>query len=325
MNILLTNKCNRNCPYCFARERISFENGESTKHKAPTNISLPDFQKAIAFAKKSRLREIGLLGGEPSMRPQFMDLLHHAWEEGFRTKVFTNALWRTDLLEEVKKASQKYVKQMGFIVNMNEPTRSPDGEHERQYNLFRAVPGGCSLSFNISVTDFDATFLVDVIRKFGIRKDIRLGVAQPLADMPNEHVAVADYHRMAPSLMRLAEACDAHDVRFGFDCGFTLCMFTPEEVGRLVLAGARFKSSCGPAIDVGTDLSLWACFPLSTFASGQRLEDFEDHRHITRYFEKEYEQLYRTGVLDECMECRWRKRRQCNGGCAAHVYRRFNP
>ena len=125
--------------------------------------------------------------------------------------------------------------------------------------------------------------------------------------------------------MRLAKQCDEHNITIGFDCGFLLCMFTPEELGMLQLLGAPFVSRCGPAIDVGTDLSVWCCFPLSTFSRGLNLNDFENEEQVVAHFNRQLGRLFKAGAVEQCAGCKFRKRGQCCAGCAAHVYRNLIP
>ena len=94
MNILLTTTCSRRCPYCFAQERVTLEPGAPTKRTAPPHISREDFSRAIEFAKTGAARQVGILGGEPSLHPQFTELLELAWDAGFHTKIFSNGMWR---------------------------------------------------------------------------------------------------------------------------------------------------------------------------------------------------------------------------------------
>jgi len=324
MNILLTNRCNRRCSYCFAQERVSSDAG-SLERPAPEFIDIADFERALGFAKKGGQRSIGLLGGEPSLHPRFEELLELAWSHKLHTKVFTNGLWRQQSVEWLRARRDERKRQVNLVVNINEPSRTPAAQQRHQATTLSRLGSLCSLSFNISHIDFDPLFLVDTIERYGLRPNIRLGVAQPLARMEAEHVAVEHYPLLAPALMSLAERCDQADIVLGFDCGFTLCMFEPEQLGRLQLAGVRFRSVCGPAVDVGTDLSAWACFPLSTFAGGERVDEQQDLDSLVKAFERRYEPLFSAGVMERCVECRHRRRGQCSGGCAAHVYRQLDP
>lgn len=331
MNILVTNRCNRRCSYCFAQERISFGAEDSRVGQAPEYISESDFRTAVDYAKRGETSLVGLLGGEPSLHPQFVEFLEIVRDAGLRAKIFTNGLWPESLLAEVERLAESDAERkpgteiFNLVLNMNGPQRTPAEQQRRQELLLARLGQLCSLSFNISRVDFDPLFLVEMINRYQTRRSIRLGVAQPLAEMTNEHIDIADYKQTVPTLMELSAACDENDISLGFDCGFLVCMFTPEQLGQLVVGGARFTSKCGPAIDVGTDLSTWSCFPLSTFSRGVRLTDFESLDALVDHFKKQFKPLFAAGALPECRGCRHRTRGQCSGGCAAHVYRRFNP
>lgn len=325
MNILLTNTCNRRCPYCFAAERISYTIEEEGEAKpAPKFISRGDFEAAVAFAVLGRQPVVGLLGGEPSLHPEFVDLLLHAVDAGIRPKVFTNGMFPKKHLERLV-ALEPQQRRFTFIVNLNHPDITSAREREAQERLFEAMPRDCQLSCNIYDSDLDLTYLVETITRFGLRRHIRIAAAQPLADRDSRFVPVERYRDLAPPLLELAAAADAEDITVGFDCGFTLCMFTEAELGKLMVSGCRFKASCGPAIDVGTDLSVWSCFPLSTLTRGVRLGDFETMDDLAGHFGQTFKRLFSTGALEDCVDCRHLRRRQCTGGCAAHVYRSFNP
>ncbi len=331
MNILVTNRCNRRCSYCFAQEQIAFSADESRERGAPEFISEVDFRVAVDFAKRSRVPLVGLLGGEPSLHPHFVDLIGIVRAAGLRTKIFTNGLWSESLMDAVDElakevaASRPGADPINLVVNVNGPQRTPAAQQRRQEQLLARLGHLCSLSFNISRSDLDPTFLVELITRYQTRRSIRLGMAQPLADLTNEHIDIADYRDVVPMVMQLSQACDEHDISLGFDCGFLLCMFTAEQLGALVLSGARFAAKCGPAIDVGTDLSTWSCFPLSTFSSPVRLTDFENIDAVADHFRRRFRPLFSAGALPECRTCRHRLREQCPGGCAAHVHRRLNP
>jgi sulfatase maturation enzyme AslB (radical SAM superfamily) len=321
VNVLLTRRCNRRCPYCFAAARISYAAGGGPDLAADEVISEDAFGEAVAFAVRSRVPVLGVLGGEPSLHPRFLELLSHAWERGLETKVFTNGLWRPRDLEAAAARHARGPVPLRVVLNVNAPAITPAAEQRAQERLLEALGPLCTLSYNVYDAATDLRFLVELVRRHRSGRHIRLGMAQPLAETGSAHLAPAEYPRVVPRLMDLAAACDAADVTLGFDCGFTLCMFTPEQLGVLQLAGSPVVAQCGPAVDVGTDLSVWACFPLATITAPVQLGAFADLDALVRHFEQEFGRLYRAGALDACLDCRFLRRRQCAGGCAAHVYR----
>jgi len=322
MNILVTTVCNRRCPYCFAASRISKAQENVADGQGSPYISAANFDRALAFAAKHE-PVVGILGGEPSLHPQFSGLIEQTWAAGFHAKVFTNGIWTEKTLAAVENLPGRTSENLRLIINTNHPDITPGQENAAQQRLFSRLPEHCSLSFNIHSLQQELGFLVDVILNHGLRHDIRLGIAAPLAEQASEFIPVSDYPQTAPLIMALAERCDAHDIHIGFDCGFTLCMFTPEQLGLLQTWGADFKATCGPVVDVGVDLTAWACFPLATLCKSVSIDEFRDSSDLSRHFEEYFDSLYSTGALPECLDCRHLKRKRCQGACAAHTYRRY--
>jgi organic radical activating enzyme len=322
MNILVTTVCNRRCPYCFAASRVSNTQEDDKGAEATSFISSENFGRALAFTS-SQERVVGILGGEPSLHPEFARLIEQTWAAGFCAKVFTNGVWSEQTLAAVEQLTGRTPSNLKLVVNTNHPDITSEPERVAQQRLFTRLPKHCSLSFNIHSLEQTLEFLVDIIVNHGLMPNIRLGIAAPLAEQTSEFIPLSEYPKAAPLIMALAERCDTYDIRIGFDCGFTLCMFTPEQLGLLQTWGADFKASCGPAIDVGVDLTAWACFPLATLSKRVSIEDYRDSFELGRYFEEYFEPLYRTGALPECIGCKHLKRKRCSGGCAAHTYRRY--
>ena len=292
---------------------------------SPPFIRAEDFRTTLDFAVASGQRVIGILGGEPSTHPQLLDLLRMAWDAGIATKVFTNGLWRRADREAIARLAPEHERLLSLIVNLNHPDDTPPGEQRGQAAFLEATGKHCVLSHNLFRIDTDPAFLVDRVLRHRTRREIRLGIAQPTVGLETTVLDVSQYPKLAPAVIRLVRLCDEHDIRVGFDCGFTLCMFTPEELGVLQLAGARFRSHCGPAIDIGTDLGVFPCFPLSKLVGDERLDAFTDVRQVTDHFRNQFARLYRTGVLEQCRDCHHLRRGRCSGGCAAHVHREFQP
>ena len=59
IRVLIANSCNANCHYCF-------------KPKAKADfLTLENFSKLAFFFNESKVSRIRLMGGEPSIHPQF--------------------------------------------------------------------------------------------------------------------------------------------------------------------------------------------------------------------------------------------------------------
>lgn len=78
MNIVITGKCNRSCPYCFAKGKMQSDTDAGNKNTGPVAISLQNFDKCLDFLKKSSRRRLNILGGEPTLHPVFEELIRHS-------------------------------------------------------------------------------------------------------------------------------------------------------------------------------------------------------------------------------------------------------
>jgi organic radical activating enzyme len=79
LSIVLTHNCNKNCPFCI----------DSYKGR-DENISLENVKKAINFAQKNSIRDILLIGGEPTLHPEILEISKEIEKEQLRTILTTN-------------------------------------------------------------------------------------------------------------------------------------------------------------------------------------------------------------------------------------------
>ena len=129
MNVLLTNKCNRQCKYCFAEERVYYQSrGRGPPKSSPSYISRENFGKVLNFARDSKQHRISLLGGEPSLHPEFDRILQRAWDEMFNLTVFTNGIWSEEAIAFVEKANITDNRKLNLVVNVNQPEDTPENE-----------------------------------------------------------------------------------------------------------------------------------------------------------------------------------------------------
>ena len=84
-NILLTYRCNLHCSYCFANEFVNKENKD---------ITISNFLKAVSFVTKSENADVGLIGGEPTLHPGFLEIMELliANQRVSQISLFTNGM-----------------------------------------------------------------------------------------------------------------------------------------------------------------------------------------------------------------------------------------
>ena len=78
LNIIITERCNLKCPYCFQKEH----------HKK--FMSLDTFKNIIDSADDNCNKNIILFGGEPTLNKDFIKMAIYARNNGYNTSIITN-------------------------------------------------------------------------------------------------------------------------------------------------------------------------------------------------------------------------------------------
>ncbi len=317
MNLLINDVCNRSCSYCFAQNRVRLGQEVAV---AANNISLESVRFYLEFLQRSHISEFKILGGEPTLHPQFSEIVNLGLKGGFSVAVFTNGMWSRRVCDYVAALGSAPLK---LVVNINEPRYWKGPEADFQARCLEAAGGKAMIGFNIFEADFSLLFTRELIARFGLQRELRLGLASPILGQENQYITVAMREQIGRRLLDQLEQLEASDVLGCFDCGFVYCMFPEERWGTLIRSAQNgFLSLCRPIIDVGPDLTAWPCFPLSQLLTVD-LRKYENRNELFRHFSERLAAFRQFGTRDDCQECRFFRRQQCTGGCLAHCIRGF--
>ena len=316
MNLIITDYCNRACPYCFAKGKVDL--GEEPKNRASKFISLENVKKYVDFQKRGGNPILKLLGGEPSTHPQLAEIIDYGIENDLEITMFTNGLWNENVCEYVQ--NSEYPK-LRFVFNVNEPKRQKEKENEMQAKSLKTAGSRACLGFNIYRKDFDLTFTQDLINQYGLLREIRLGLACPIVGENNSFLQNEALKDTAKNLVQQLDVLEKDDILGSLDCGFPLCIFDEHDLGRLTISLKKgFESICNSIIDVDPDLRAWPCFPLSKILNVNLL-DFDNPKALYEYYDKTLRPLKNIGSIDECFDCKFKRREQCNAGGYCRVIR----
>lgn len=284
-------------------------------------VSWEDLIYVTDFFEAAGEKRLALLGGEPLVHRHFPDMVLYLLERGFHVTVFTSAALpqaQTDIIRGFLPNDPHTP--LDFVCNLNDPALSPPKENERvEYFLERFGPQ-CTPGFNIYRPDFDLSFVFDLVNRFGLKRHLRLGLAAPIPGAANESLSIADIRPAMSRLLTFGDQFARNRVQIGLDCGFTLCSFSDEELGRLFRISSPLNFGCGPAVDIGPDMMVWSCFPLSGLAP-RSLYDFGSLAELLDHFHSKTNDIRAEagGIHYECDECQHRENGRCAGGCAAHI------
>lgn len=240
--------------------------------------------------------------------------------------VFTSGVVSEKILTDaIDKLADVDPMMLSFVVNLNNPRETPFSENEAIGRFMSAFARFTTLSINVYKLGFDYSFALNAINKYGLQRHIRLGLAHPIPGKKNMCITPDKMRQMAKELMDYLPTFEAFDIHLGFDCGMPMCAFTDEELGRLykhTFGHVSFR--CGSAIDVGPDMEVWSCFPLSGY-NKKSLLDFQDHRELCEYFDNFHRsvRIEVGGLYEKCDYCQYRMKDLCSGGCLSHCLNKF--
>ncbi len=319
-NVLLTETCVRSCPYCFAKQYMSDADMKDC-------LTWDNLIYIADFLEASGDHHISLLGGEPLLHPNVADFINYLNKRGFQVTVFTSGIMAPGKLDDFarKLLTREQDLQVGFVCNVNEPKLSKKSELEKVREFLSIFGERCSLSFNIYRLEFNMDFLMDYILDFGLGRHIRLGLAHPIPGEKNLYIKPKDFHIVKDKLMESFEIMADLNIIPGFDCGFPMCMFNNEELGLLYkYTVGQLSFQCGPAIDIGTDMSCWSCFPLSNF-NKKSIFDFNSLQEVHAFYEEKMQEIRKEirGLYEGCDTCSYNRNNLCSGGCLAHILNTF--
>lgn len=318
-NVLLTQQCVRSCPYCFAKKHMA--------DSEPDDILTWDNMIYIAdLMESSGEMGLSLLGGEPTLHPHFVDFVMYLLERRFHVNVFTSGILSEKMFTEVERAlSAVSPDRFSFVCNVNNPDKTSFSELENVRRFLKAFGHLSTPGFNIYKPDFNIDFIFQYINEYGLHRHIRMGLAHPIPGQHNVYVPIEKMSQMAETVISYLPVLERMKVKAGFDCGFPLCIFTEEQIGKLFKHNSgRLSFGCGPAIDIGPDMTVWGCFPLSNIHK-KSLYEFNSLNEIRDYYRNLHQKVRNevAGILNECDDCVFREEQLCQGGCLAHSYNHF--
>jgi hypothetical protein len=316
-NLVISNTCNLSCSYCFARGYLDGGQMNSAKY-----LSLAEFEKRLDFLDDSGIEDVRLIGGEPTLHPHFNDLVDRARIRGKHIVIFSNGLmprWAQDCLAELP------VEACTVIVNCSAARGQEEisgYESARRAETLRHLGERAAAAYTIATPDFRADFLMPLIVQTGIKKSIRLGLAQPVWNGANRALPPKTYPFTGRKIADLARCASNFGISLEFDCGFVRCMFSADELEVLSTAKASVGMHCSPVLDVGLDAEISPCFPLAgRFALP--LQECSTAAGLREAFIEQTRPFRVAGIYKECTACQYKSSGDCTGGCLSATIRQF--
>jgi radical SAM protein with 4Fe4S-binding SPASM domain len=317
-NLVIAEVCNLSCDYCFASEQMQAAKASST----PVFISLEAFEDRLDLLERLGVHDVRLIGGEPTLHPQFPELIRRARQRGNKIAVFSNGLLSKKALGCLKALPAD---ECTVLVNMN-AARGQEQMNVRQQAQRRAVLHQLGtrvlVGYNISKVDFDPSFLFPLILEANCRKSIRLGLAQPTLSGHNTYLHPKLYPIVGRKIVHFAQIAQQFGIVLEFDCGFVRCMFSEIELEQLQRAQVKVGWRCGPIPDIDLNGQAVHCFPLADKITSP-IGCIISINELIATLEAQIQPYHVAGIYKECSDCHFKHNNECKGGCRANTLLRF--
>lgn len=317
-NIMINSYCNLKCPYCFADNEIT---DCSTK-----NMSVEDFEKIIEWHKNNDIRVIRIIGGEPTLHPNFIDFLYRILGDSFfeGIHIFTNMTFN----EEVKTALIDFSteKRLSFLPNFNEECVIGQKYNLVKKNIKIFSDLGCidTIGINIYKHDYNFEIPLNMALELNIPR-IRWALVTPNFKIDESFNVKKYFNGYFDTLVRFFKMCNERKLENHQDCNsIPMCSFTDKQLRQILSVNPKLFSkelACDVVLDINPQMEAFRCFGLSEdykmkLNSKIKMESYID---ILREETKEIESKL---LFDECSSCETYKFNN-NKSCACINYRKW--
>ena len=296
-NLIATYQCHNQCAYCFV---------DSSEHGP--NLTPSSLEKLMPFIRSIGREGLNIVGGEPTLNPDFIPILKILLDEGLEITVFTNGKLEDDLIRQLQNLN---IGEFSFCVNRTDPELTPE---IRRFYLklgFRI-----QLSLTLYKTNQPIDHLLDEISQYKLNRYVRVGIALPAgSNKKNDYLRPEDYVITSNRLFDFIHRGVQRGIQISFDCGFPYCFFNEEQRSFLEKENIVFSSNCGPIPDIAPDFTVIPCFPLQEFK--ESITQNTGWEKMQRLFNRKLKPLQYQPIFTECRECSEIQAGNCSGGCLA--------
>lgn len=324
MNLILTSACNKSCSFCFAKPYVT------NPDKELMTLERAKFLCEQLYQEGER---ISLLGGEPTLYPDFVPLLNHIKtlyrtarpqdEEREPVLLISNFLFDNETTGQAIQEALVEGVPLSFLFNVAEMSEKQLEQFKHNVKSYlkvddtlAAISPGITLNKKLPSSYY--TDILENISNYATISSIRTSVPNP---MPGS-ISFEDYQQDEMPIYRqqlrdIIEWSIDHRVKVNFDCGITRCLFEEplplDFVNQWVPREQRLGCN-NAALDMKPDGTLISCYP------GSHIHDTLDNHNnnVAALISKvQAKKKYMTSIAEKpnvCLSCPYYLR-ECQGPC----------
>ena len=266
MNIVLTHKCNKGCPYCFAHETRTGIKGSSEMSE----------ELFIALLDKAEGSSVSLLGGEPTEHSQFTHFVDILLARKQPFTLISNFLFNDKaILNKVIEAALAD-KRVGFLINstdldkldrMETFSKNYTALYNALYDVNQEEVITCGITVEEHVPRQTYTAYMDYLNThLPAIEQFRISLDFPGTEERKEVYTSLHNHDLGDTLIALVQKSISLSATPHIDCIILPCMFKTKEHFKYMVKFTdrtlRTKCGQGAPADVFPDGTSCYCYPL---------------------------------------------------------------
>jgi radical SAM protein with 4Fe4S-binding SPASM domain len=281
------------------------------------NMEKETFSHILDWVSKTpEVNSIHLMGGEPTLHPDFEWFVERLLANDYLITVFSNLATPQAPVYAEKLAGFP----VAWVVNVNPPATWNRVKEERILKSLEMLGPRATITFNVMPDDKDNLWALELIHTYRLNKEIKVGFVLPTLSGTNYSLNDSEYVDVAAKVVDLAVEAEKETIRLAYECGVPTCTFTDEQLGILWDAGSAFNSTCFSRLDITPDGECIYCLPMAT-KSAVHFSTFDTYPEAKLWFEKKWQPYRRLGNTENCHACNLMNPHTCHGGCLARMLR----
>jgi len=323
MNFIITNDCNKGCPYCFA---------STNRQLVPDNERHMKFEMFKEYIDKipDKNRGIKLLGGEPTQHPEFKKFFQHILDRNRSVTLISNFLFEDDIKDFIiEKIRDGYANRIHFLINSTTldvgKTRMQTfkNNYNSIYQVLYEINYEENLSCGITIEeDKDLKYYLQYIDflKENLYKIERLRISLPFPGDEKDKgpEKIINNKDMGNKIVSIVYKAINSFIKPSIDCIILPCMFENKEELKLIKKFAeqvRYRCGENAPTDIFSDNTMSYCYPLreTVKININKYKNLIDSSNALISTYKIIEDIVEKP--DECKTCSYFKSRECNGPC----------
>ena len=308
MNISINSACNKNCSFCFA------DNANNSQF----NMTLEDIDFILSKVN-SEEEPIKLIGGEPTIHPQFAEIIERLKKVNNPVVLISNFLTKKD---EVWDAVNDYIKSDNTIAFMVNVTELNSGQFEAvSTNILKINHDDFSLSYTIDLTkkwDYYHGELEAFYQAIGPKfNTIRTSINFPNPDYNDKGFYIFENYDYIDMIIKFTKWGLEHYIKTHVDCGIFPCMIRDKETRTFLDSWVdRLRYGCsGSATDVFKNKKASLCYPGKDIYTDITKHSNFNEVHNTLMLKKGLKVYNEKSMPDECKTCQYFAVGECKGPC----------